>query len=239
MKGKLFNYIIIFILTASCNKHNQSTSENETACITRLSPKVSDYGISGAKLDSVYALFSANNLSTANLEFESWGSGTVVNVNPGAYSGYQEQVLAIQFFNGLPVFASEVFFIFNAGRFQPGGIYDGYTGPAPSSDTSGHQTFPGLKKAFLAKLSQSYMAGGAQNAKPFVPSASTYINSCLDVTLGYLDASMVPGSATGSEKKLVKVWRVTPSNSTSITYYPVVYVEDDNGIAWGMPFLVP
>ncbi|HEX9513059.1 MAG TPA: hypothetical protein VF939_21365 [Puia sp.] len=184
-------------------------------------------------------MFSANHLSTANLQFQIWQTDTEININPGAYNGYQEQALAIQFFNGLPVFANREFFTFNAGKFQPGGLYDGYTGPAPTADTIGHQTLAGLRKVFLANVSQSYTTGGPLNAKPFIPSASTYINSCLNATLGYLDASMIPGNATAYGSALVKVWSVTPSNSSSITYYPLVYVEDGNGVAWGTPFFVP
>ncbi len=230
---------IIIIFSASCTKDNQSASENQSICVTRLSPQPSDYKVVGASLDSIYALFRANNLSTANLQFLSWSTDTTTNIYPTAYSGYQEQVLAIQFINGLPVFADDEFFTFDAGKFQPGGIYDGYTGPAPSADSTGHQTFPDLRKAFLAHVPESYVSGGVQNAKPFIPSASTYINSCLSVTLGYLDAAMIPGNHGAQGKSLVKVWIVTPSISSSISYYPLVFVEDANGHAWGSPFFIP
>ena len=138
----------ILIFTASCNKRNQSASESENICVTRLSPKVGDYAVSGAGLDSIYALFNANNLSTANLQFQSWGTDTEVNVDQGAYNGYQEQVLATQFFNGLPVFADEESFAFNDGKFQPVGIYDGYNGPVPNADTIGHQGAARLLPAY-------------------------------------------------------------------------------------------
>lgn len=233
-----FACFIIIVVTVSCSKHNQSGYENENICVTRTYPKVSDYFVSGAYLDSIFALFSANNLSTANLQFNSWSTDTTTNIYPTAYSGYQEQVLAIQFFNGLPVFAEDEFFTFNAGKFQPGGMFDGYTGPAPSADTIGHQTFLNLRNAFLAHVSQSYLQGGP-NSTRFTPSASTYINSCLSTTLGYLDASMVPGNTIASEKALVKVWRIIPSTDPSITYYPLIYVEDDNGNAWGVPVFIP
>jgi hypothetical protein len=230
---------IIVVAAVSCSKHNQSADETGNICVTRTSPMVSDYLVSGANLDSIFALFSANNLSIANLQFNSWLTDTTTNIYPTAYSGYQEQVLATQFFNGLPVFAEDEFFTFNAGKFQPGGMYDGYTGSAPSADTTGHQTLPDLRNAFLAHVPQSFTEGGLSNAKPYIPSASTYIHSCLSATLGYLDASMVPGNTISSEKALIKVWRVTPSTDPSITYYPLIYVEDDNGAAWGVPFLIP
>jgi hypothetical protein len=232
------------LFLASCHKHNGA--ETETSCVTRLSPNVADFKVSGNALDSIYALFSANHLSTANLQFTAWLMDTEVNVLPGAYSGYQEQVQANQFINGLPLFADLKSFTFNAGILpSPGNppgynpIVGGYAGPAPSADTTGHQTFAALRNDFLTHLSQSYTEGGASNAKPFIPSPSTYINACLNVTLGYLDAAMIPGNPYVFGLAVVKVWAVTPTPDPSITYYPLVYVRDDSGAAWGVVFIVP
>lgn len=239
MKNRLFDHSIFFLLTCftiivfadSCSKNNPSGPGNQRVCVTRLSPNVGDYQVSNVDLDSIYTLFSANNLSAANLQFQIWETDQ--------YSGYQEQVTAVQFFNGLPVFGNEIF-VFNAGLLAPGGILGSYTGPAPSADTAGHQNYPDLRNAFLAHVSESFTEGGAAvNSKPFVPSASTYVNACLNATLGYMDASAVRGSTAAPNDALVKVWYITPSRSTSITYYPLVYVEDDNGFAWGHAFSVP
>ena len=207
--------------------------------MSRLYPKATDYKVSGPGLDSILALFQANNLSVANLQFLNWETDTTTNINPLAYSGYQEQVLAIQYFNGLSVFGSPTFFTFNAGIYQPAGNIDGYTGPAPNPDTTGHRTPAALRNDFLQHVSESYEEGGPLNAKPFIPSASTYENSCLNITLGYIDASLIPGNSTPFGMALVKVWAVTPATSSSITYYPLIYVEDDNGQAWGNPFIIP
>ena len=220
----------------SCTKHSANETDNGNICVNRVSPSATDYKISGADLDSVLALFGANNLSTANLQFLYWSTDTTTNIFPNQYSGYQEQVTATPYFNGLPVFSDNVFFTFDAGIYQPGGIYDGYT--APSSDSTGHQSMPALRNAFLAHVSESYTEGGASNAK-FVPVVSTYINSCLNVTLGYIDVFYIPGSGSAINKALVKVWLVTPTISSSLSYYPVIYVEDNNGKAWGQPFFIP
>ena len=245
MKKKADSYIhfigtIIFItvitIVTGCKKQNNEQDSNAN-CITRKVPKSSDYSVSGADLDSVYTLFSANNLSIANLQF--LYLTTDITVNPTGYSGYQEQVTAIEFFNGLPVFADNKFFTFNAGKYQSDGIYDGYTGPAPDNDTTSHQSLSNLRNAFFAHLSESYMAGGPLNSKPFIPSASTYANACLTATLGYLDEGLVKGNVYILNKSLIKVWVVTPAQDPSISYYPLVYVEDDNGVAWGQPLLVP
>jgi hypothetical protein len=229
------------LLTVSCHKHSSAGDDN--ICVTRLDPQVSDYNVSGANLDSIYNLFKVNHLSTANLQFQYWITYTEVNVDPGAYNGYEEQIQAIQFFNGLPVFADMDIFIFYNGNYQTIGTVGGYSGAAPDTDTTTHQTLAGLRAAFLAHLSQSYTEGGPINAKPFIPSPSNYINACLNVTLGYLDAGMLPANApnvtSSFNQSLVKVWQVTPARNSSITYYPVVYVEDDNNFAWGVPFFLP
>jgi hypothetical protein len=231
--------LLLFLIPYSCTKHNQDASQSDSICINRLFPIATDYKVSGPDLDSIYVLFQANNLSIANLLFLSWSTDITTNINPLAYSGYQEQVLATQFFNGLPLFGSPTFFSFNAGIYQPAGNIDGYYGTPPGPDTIGHQTMATLRNDFLDKVSESYMEGGPLNAKPFVPSASTYKNACLDVTLGYIDASMIPGNSAPFGMALVKVWSVAPAASSTITYYPLIYVEDDNGQAWGVPFLVP
>jgi hypothetical protein len=234
--------LLMTLLTVSCHKH--SSAGDDSICVTRLDPQVSDYNVSGADLDSIYNLFKINNLSTANLQFQYWITYTEVNVDPGAYNGYEEQIQANQFFNGLPVFADMKIFIFYDGNYSDSGSVSGYSGPAPNADTTTHQTFAGLRTAFLAHLSQSYTEGGASAySKPFIPSPSTYTNACLNVTLGYLDARTLPANApnvtSSLNQALVKVWSVTPARNSSITYYPLVYVEDDNGFAWGVPFFVP
>jgi hypothetical protein len=221
--------LIAFVVsTTSCRKH--SASDNH--CITREVPKMTDQGVSGPALDSIYNLFASNNLSTDNLQFQAWVGYTTSNPT---YSGPQEQVWATQFFNGLPVFREDENFVFNAGKYQPGNKYNGYTGPAPGADSSGNQGLPGLRSAFLDHVSQSIGAGGPRNARPFIPSRLAYMDSCLIATLGYLDAGMVPGKSPLLETALIKVWKVTPLNGQ----YPLVYVEDDNGLAWGVAFFMP
>jgi len=223
-------YFIPVVFAVSCSKNIPAGSGNQNVCVTRLAPKVGEVGVSGAELDAIYALFNANNLPIANLQF--------LSLQSVPYSGYQEQVTAVQYFHGLPVFGNEIF-LFNGGQLAPGGILGGYTGPPPSADTAGHQNFSGLRRAFLSHVPESYTEGGASNAKPFVPAASTYVNACLNATLVYLDASQIPGSTAVQNEALVKVWYVTPATGASVTYYPKVFVEDGNGFAWGQPMFVP
>ena len=126
---------------------------------------------------------------------------------------------------------------FEGGKYQPGGINDGYTGPIPNADTTTHQTFSDLRHAFLAHIAESgFVGGGAANSSPRFPfKASSYTDSCLLVTLGYVDASKIPGSTTPPETALIKVWSVTALHGG----LPAVTVEDDNGSAWGVVLTVP
>lgn len=241
-----FNIAVIGILTgsfflASCHKR-VSAPDTGANCITRLSPKVTDFEVSGADLDSIYSLFRANNLSTTNLQFQRWLPFKTPGIPPGTDSVYHEQVLARQFVNGLPVFTDLVAFNFTAGILpgagSPGGygaITGDYTGVMPSSDVSGNQSLSALRSAFLAHLSEASLTRGSVIDTTFIPSDSTFENVCLDVTLGYLDANSVPGSNIAPGKALVKVWSIVPAPDPSITYYPLVYVQDDNGVAWGIP----
>lgn len=191
-----------------------------------------DYGVSGLNLDSIHVLFGANHLSTTNLQFQSWSAFTTSGT---MYSGLEEQVSATQFFNGLPVFQEDKYFIFYAGQYQPGEMYGGFTGFAPGTDTSGKLALSDVRGAFLDHVFQSVRVGGALNTRSFTPSKSSFSDSCLTATLGYIDAGLIPGNGTPLETILIKVWKVTPLSGV----YPLVYVEDDNGFAWGVPFIIP
>jgi hypothetical protein len=223
----------------SCSKSSQTITDS--TCITRVVTKATDYQVSAADLQSILALFKANQLSTANLQFLSYSTyydrGIALGYpgSPG-YIGPAALVWATPFFNGLPAWVGGEFFTFDAGKYQPGGTYDGYTGPIPTAYITNHQTLSNLRVAFLAHVSESGTVGGANNSPGRFPySASDYADSCLLVTLGYIDASMIPGSTTPPETALVKVWSVTPLQEG----LPTVNVEDDNGLAWGVVVAIP
>jgi len=118
-------YFIPVVFAVSCSKNIPAGSGNQNVCVTRLAPKVGEVGVSGAELDAIYALFNANNLPIANLQF--------LSLQSVPYSGYQEQVTAVQYFHGLPVFGNEIF-LFNGGQLAPGGIMVIPVGP-PSGET--------------------------------------------------------------------------------------------------------
>lgn len=227
------------ISVPSCSKSSQTVTDG--TCVTRVIPKATDYQLPEADLQAIYTLFKANNLSTANLQFLSYTtyySTGIAAGYPGApgYIGPAEQIGATPFFNGLPAWVGGEYFTFNAGIYQPGGMYDGYTGPVPNSNISTRQTLSDLRKAFLAQVTGSGTVGGLATATGNFPfTASSYADSCLLVTLGYMDASMIPGNTTLPETALVQVWTVTALHGA----LPAVNVEDDNGHAWPEVLAIP
>ena len=217
-------------IVPSCHKHS---SPPDNGCITRIIPKVTDYQVSGPQLDSIFAFFRSNNLSTANLQFDSWGSDSIVSPS---YSGWQEQVSATPFYNYLPTFTQDAYFFFHAGIYQASISQDGFAGQPPVTDSAAHQTLAGLRSAFLKHANESHIVGGPLIINPPPPPPpKNYSDSCLQATLGYLDAEEIPGSTTGYNHALVKVWKITLLNG----FFPLVYVEDDNGLGWGVVLNVP
>jgi len=216
---------IMLIMAVSCSKHHPSNPGN--GCITRKVPLVTDTLVSQVTLDSINALFRANNLSAVGLQFNEMEIDTITNA---ADTEILKIVWGIQFFHSLPTFQDYEEFQFKGGIYQPFqpaiNVNNGYTGPAPDPDTVAHETLPALQEAFLRALSSPVLFG-----TPYYPaghSSINYADTCLQATLGYMDAADIPGSRTPLEKGLVKVWKVTPLSRA----YPVVYVEDDNGVSW-------
>jgi hypothetical protein len=174
-------------------------------------------------------LFRDNNLSTEGLQFIFFVPD--VSVDPAIISDTENQVTADLFVHGLPVFELNELFIFTGEKFDSAFLYTG----RPANDNVGSNlSLDTLRKDFLKHVSESKIYGPI-NGSPFTPSASTYLDSCLGATLGYIDASYVPGQQLAYGSLLIKVWAVRPLGKI----YPCVFVEDDNGLAWGFSISIP
>jgi hypothetical protein len=214
---------VLFLSTSSCSKQGSTTTN--TDCIVRVIPLYTETTLTEYQINSIKLLFSKNNMSINGLQFTQFisdGGGNLPMIT-------QTQVTANLFLNDLPVFYYNELFIFNNGIFDTAYLY---TGTPLTNDITGHQTLSNLQSSFLKHVSESitYLPIGP----PFVPSSSTYSDSCLVATLGYIDAVYIPGH-TLPWGNLIKVWSVTTLHNS----YPTVYVEDDNGLAWGMPVYIP
>jgi hypothetical protein len=217
----------LLVYALSCSKQEGAPAGN--GCISRVEPLYTQTTLTNSQIDSIKTLFANNNLSANQLQFTVY----LPDTHTGLCSIPQEQVTAIVFINGLPVFGSEETYIFNNGLFQD--VFPAAIGTPQTNDSSGRLSLTYLQGAFLDHVSESFFAGGPANSKPFIPSPNKFKDSCLLATLGYLDAASIPGNSTPVGTTLVKVWKLTPLNGS----YPLVYVEDDNGSGWGVPLLVP
>lgn len=223
---------ILIICLASCSKRGAA---HESGCITRVIPMLTDTLLARDKYDSINRLFRQNNLSTSNLQFYSF---KVYTVNDSTYNGIREQILAVQFYHNLPLFtvAGDKIFLFNDGQLQPPPphYWDGYDGPAPDTDTSGHQVLSTLRNAFFERLAEYINPGGPAIWPDSLSHPSNYQDSCLVAKLGYIDAAWAPGSTIRPNTALIKVWKVTPLSSG-----PPVYVQDNNGLSWPIVLTFP
>jgi hypothetical protein len=196
---------------------------------------VTDTLLSRYELDSINLLFRQNNLSTADLQFYSFKD---YMVQDSTYDGIEVQIIATQFFHNLPLFsgAGDKLFLFNSGRLQPPPLHywDGYDGPAPDADTSGHQALSVLRSAFFKMLAGYVNPGGPALWPDSSNNPPDYPDSCLVAKLGYIDASWAPGSTIRPNTALIKVWKVSPQSSG-----PVVYVQDNNGLPWPVALTAP
>ncbi len=181
----------------------------DKACrIDRVIPQLDQQLIPAAQIDSINTLFSSNNLSVDNLQFNGYLQNDIQV--PGVH---RQMVTANLFFHGLPLFDFHDAFTFDDGVLINILQYPGFPS---SNDTSGHQTLSFLRSSFI------------KYAMPSSP--DNYANTCLSATLGYLDIGYIPKNTLPFGTP-IKVWQITPSNAT----YPIVYVKDDDSTAWNMP----
>jgi hypothetical protein len=224
---------VLIIFGPSCSK-NGSSHGADSGCITRVIPMLTDSLLSRVELDSINLLFQQNNLSTANLQFYSFKGYMVAD---STYDGIQEQIIATQFFHNLPLFsvAGDKMFQFNNGQLQPplAHYWNGYDGPAPDMDTSGHQALSVLRSAFFESLAGYVNPGGPALWPDSSNQPANYHDSCLVAKLGYIDASWAPGSTIRPNTALIKVWKVSPLSG------PPVYVQDNNGLPWPVALTLP
>ncbi len=242
LKKSITGYFIFFLWVlagfSSCLKDKTTASKD---CIERevlvpgdlpvnAPPIIEVDPITEGQIDTIKTLFTNNNLPFDEYQYVSYLYDIYV-VPPG--DTIQTQVTANPFLNGLPIFYDEQVFIFFNGVFSASSSYLSVE-VAASSDTTGHRSLSYLRSAFLQHVSEATINGGAADAKPFVPSAAAYTDTCLSATLGYIDLSFIPGNSY-SPGHVIKIWQVTALNSN----YPVVFVRDDNGQGWGEPVFIP
>jgi hypothetical protein len=228
MNRPLLNLLALALLLelASCTRNNDNAYAN---CISRSTLLASTPLTRQSAIDSAYSLFNKNGLSSANLQplFVDVEDNVGLRSTTGVdYHGTIVQVFSNQFVNGLPVFFTLASYIFDtAGKIIPYST-NGYEGPLPGTDTSGHQTLATLRSDFLSTYYYSNPRGG-----PVGHLLNIYHDSCFTATLGYADALLVPSSGIKTQNQaLIKVWEIKTSTPNSPS--PMVFVVDSTGKAW-------
>jgi hypothetical protein len=217
-----------FAFLAACQR-----SVHDSGCITRyIGPPYYSTPLKAGQLDTINALFTANGLSTANLDFTGYYSSTIKD-STGTPNFWQGAYASLKI-NGLPVFSSSFGWSFKNGILQPNNY-----GPQfdyPGSDTTTTWTLPALRAQFFKTYEAAlYNKNAARN--PLLGRPGIYYHdSCLYAQLGYIDQWWSDNSLAYG-KKLLKVWRVAPSNPTPVVMIyraltPAVFVVDSTGFSW-------
>jgi hypothetical protein len=224
--GAAFFCAFIFGCTKQQNSNSNGNANN--GCISRNIANTKSTMLSDSQINSINTLFSKNGLSTSQLQFLYF----IPDVYLDSAKPVQAQVDANLFINNLPVFNYTEVFVFNNGVFDTAYLYSGVP---QNNDTTSHQSLSSLRTAFFKHVSESITYLPLLNSKPVVPSPNTYSDSCLVATMGYVDATYIPGNTSTWGSTLIKVWLV----NTQSRSFPDVMVEDDNGLAWGVPTYIP
>jgi hypothetical protein len=194
-------YILLFCLLcfASCKKGNTTIADG---CISR----IKRHYINGADSLAAVSLLKKNNIAYSNLAYDRIIlNDTIKNVTTGAASVYQH-IFALQYFNGLPLFFSDLGFHFNEGVFQSS------TGARYNSinlNTVAVLPLQQVRRLFLAETSRNGLT-------------ATMKDSCLSAEFGYYNLG---NGINNSGTNFVKAWFVTPQNSI----YPQALIQDGTG----------
>lgn len=217
---------LFFII--SCRKHDAVVADCISA-VTADSTSMADL-VTTSQKNLIDNLFNQNNLSTADEQFSSLDSNRYLA--PG-YSDSVSQVAVVAYlwYNHLPVFMWNDYFIFYNGVIQPSSII--YKGTIPGPDTSFRQSLESLRIIYQANFSKVEISGGLAANTTRHPNQS-YLDSCLTAQPGYLDAAnFVPGLPSGIS--LVKAWKVTPVGAS----FPMVMIADSSGAALPINEAIP
>ena len=203
---------------------------HDSGCITRYTGLAAQSYLLPGQLDTIGHLFSANGLSTANLEFTGYYGETFAD-SGGSY--WYQGVQAATLLNGLPVFFTYKNWAFRNGIYYAPNGYNSYNPTVADNDTTAHQTLAALRNSFF----KFYEAGLYVTKRPAdQPSPSKsfparpgsyYRDSCLIAQLGYIDASL-KGDQVPYNTQWLKVWKISLHSYPS----PVVFVLDGTGEGW-------
>lgn len=197
MKKLYYVLLGVSLTVASSCKKGELAADN--GCISR----IQRHYLSGADSLAAVALLKINHIDNSNLTY----TGVTLNdtiANAGAVGVYQH-VFALQYFNGLPLFFSNIGLHFRKEVYY---LTSGHRYNSINLSTHPILSLPVLRKLFL---DQAARANSIRTA--------TYKDSCLVAEFGYLNIG------TNDAPRFVKAWEVTPKN----VEYPQAFFRDDDG----------
>lgn len=200
MKNSIYLIICTILIFGACKKN---TIAADNGCISQITRHYVDAADSTAAAN----LLKQNNISVNNLVYYRTTFDDTITSTTGV-KNVNQQIFALQYFNGLPLFSSDIAFFFQNGNYQStaGTRYNGI-----NLNTIPNLTLPQLRKLYLdaATLNQG-------------PISINLKDSCLVAEFGYYDVNALINNPTPN---FVKAWSVTPKNSN----YPIGIFRDDNG----------
>jgi len=206
MRGYLFIVAVGLLFSTSCRKNDLGI---DNGCISR----ITRHYVSAVDSTAAAKLLIQNKISVKNLVFFRVTLNDTITNTLGETHVNQE-IFALQYFNGLPVFSSDIAFFF------VDGVYQNTSGTRYSTtfnlNSSSTLTLPQLRKLFVTAAANS-------NELPY--QAEPPINlrdSCVVAEFGYYDLNT---GAVVDNPVFVKAWSVTPKHSN----YPQGVFRDDNG----------
>ena len=186
----VFLFLIAMAGLQSCSKTTTNSNQANTGCIERIFLHPSTFPINAppillvdpitqAQIDTIHTLFTNNNLPFNQYQFVGYVSYQYSN------DTIQTQVDANPFLNGLPIYGGGEVFIFFNGSYSASSSYLNLSPEIPTNnDTTGNQSLPNLRSAFLKYVPEATITGPMINAKPIAPLPSAYLDTCLSATLG-------------------------------------------------------
>jgi hypothetical protein len=202
---KVVYLLTVLLALSSCKKNDLGVDNGCISAITR-------HYVNAADSAAAAKLLLQNKISVKNLVF------TRVTLNDTITNGLGEthinqEIFALQYFNGLPVFSSDIAFFFEDGVFRNS---SGTRFTTFNLNTSSSLTLPQLRKLFITAAANSnevlYQQLPQLNLK----------DSCLVAKFGYYDLNT---GAVVDNPVFVKAWSVTPKNLN----YPMGIFRDDTG----------
>ena len=191
--------LLLFILFASSCKKAENPVDN--GCISY----IKRHYITGADSLTAVNLLKQNNIPSSNLAYDR----IILNdtVTNGSSTDIYQHIFAIQYFNGLQLFFSEIGYHFKNGVLQP--FYDTrFTNIF--LNTLPRMTLPEIRKVYVNALFNDANTN-----------FRSYKDTCLVAEFGYFNTN----TADTSNPKFVKAWYITPKNSL----YPMVILNDNTG----------